>query len=283
MLSPHMLSFWFGIMQDTKTPAQLACASTAVLLQAAVADPNFIQAQLSDSSAWPALLAACRPGCSLAAQQHHQLLTQLDPCWKMLETSHGTVPGAATRCDTCAAAAASPDRTEPASCDQSQHAAQTGNSCSRDRGSKAEAAATQRQLAAAGTAGHVAQLITLFLQTDGGSEPDSINSGYATKQALDAMLHCYVAHAQDAAAPLIAPVWALQRQCQTAEHSTVQHVADAGGLPWLWTTPTVIRCSAVWGVWACIDIVHKAVWACIDFISKPSFVWNLPQAGICMT
>ena len=230
-------------MQDVKTPAQLACAATAVLLQAAVADPDFIQAQLSDSSAWPALLAACRQGCSLAAQQHHQLLTQLDPCGK---TPHGAVTGATTRRDTCATAAASPDRTEPASCDQSQHAAQTGNSCSRDKGSKAEAAATQRQLAAAGTAGHVAQLITLFLQTDGRSEPDSINSGYATKQALGAMMHCYVANAQDAAAPLIAPVWALQSQCRTAQHSMVQQVADAGGLPWLCTTPTVIRCSAVW-------------------------------------
>lgn len=224
-------------MQDATTPVQLACAATAVLLQAAVADPKFIQAQLCDSSAWPALLAACRPGCSLATQQHHQLLTQLDPCGKTL---HGATTGAATRCDTCATAAASPDRTEPAFCDQSQHAAQTGNSCSRNRGSKAAAAATQRQLAEAGTAGHVAQLITLFLQTQGMSEPDiGLSRGYATKQALGAMLHCYVAHAQDAAAPLIAPVWALQRQRQTAQHSIVQHVANAGGLPWLCTAPPV--------------------------------------------
>lgn len=90
-------------------------------------------------------------------------------------------------------------------------------------------AAAERQVAEAGSAGHVAQLITLFLRTQPPQE-GADSCGFASRQAFGVLLHCYARHSKAAAAGLKAPVWPVQAQKQRAQHGLLQHVAEAGEL-----------------------------------------------------
>lgn len=260
----------FRNLQDTAMPAQLLWAATGVSLQAAIADPDFVRARLADSKAWPALLAACRPIHSTLAEQHAQLIAQLESRSTALQGLCAGKPQPLTNAATCSSGRAAqatqpiasliPDPAEEAcvthqllQSGSNQHASNQGTGYgnpsvqadSSDSGPKLAIdrdqkgysketavgiAAAQHQLAEAGTAAHVAQLITLFLQTQPGAEDGDASSGYASTEALQAMLHCYVAHAQSTADVLPAPVRAVQAQCQRAQHSMIQHAADAGTL-----------------------------------------------------
>lgn len=252
-------------MQDSGTPAELLWAATGVLLQAAIADPDLIQAQIADHNAWPALLAACKSRRSPSAELHAQLVRQLGPS---STGAQGFYAGAAPSVRACpnSVALAKIAKHGRAQHDTAQHAGpvcqQQSASKQHDAGHDALSGAAdegmypcqqsqhpaqaqammldsqvqctsdlqqaEHQMAEAGSAGHVAQLITLFLQTQEQDEGSSKVSTFASKQAFDTMLLCYVTHAQEAATVLEAPVCANQKQRQRAQHSMIQHVAEAG-------------------------------------------------------
>lgn len=243
-------------------PAQVTWAATGVLLQAAIADPDFIQPRLADSKAWPALLAASRSRCSPIAQQHATLIARLGPSSIALQglytgraqATHAGQASAAKQLSAQTDAGTASDASLRQQSQQSNspgheaehskakalntsngndpqrphHAAGTDQGKAAGDWDVADLASAECEIAQAGTAGHVAQLIRLILQTTDCVADGNASSGHASKEALNAMLHCYVVHAQDAAGVLTAPVWCVQAHRQKAQQSMVQHAAEAG-------------------------------------------------------
>ena len=219
-------------------------ALTAVVLQAAIADPDLVHAHLADHTCWPALLALCTYQPSAAARQHAQRVHQLSSCHSMpasasassdLKTTlHQALNGTATVMthsrgrttswqaagDICQQGA---DQQEPRSQAQAAKGKATDTTAGTDQGDEQGTWSGPEQ-AAEGAASHVAQLITCLVQSQTGSNNDT----YSGIDSLTALLHCYVAHASAASCQLAAPVWPGQVQQQQQQHAMLEHVAQAG-------------------------------------------------------
>jgi hypothetical protein len=228
------------MMQGPDVTPSYMMALTAVLLQAAIADPDLVQAHLADQQCWPALLAICKPEPTASAVQHAHHLTQLActkhgplaHCHCSSTTSHQHLPSPHTSADlspeaVCADVA---DCTE-ALRSNAKHQEPTQGRSSRHRSTMAvdlveeDVLHAQHAASTAGAASHVAQ-ITAMMQNQAvqGDTPP----GYANADALEALLHCYSMHAQAASSQLPEPVWPMQNARQKQQQAMLRHVAQAG-------------------------------------------------------
>ena len=236
------------MLQDPAATPVFKMALTAVILQAAIADPDLVQAHLADHQSWPNLLAMLTAAPLRSAVQHAQCLQQLAPS-SLLHEPHGSSGPAAAlegasgtqaslNTDTvmqppAQPVAASLNEQHMPDAQQQTMAGAPSTSCS----PSPQAVSSQRSphdewllpehgLHAAGAASHVAQLITVLIQSQPGL-PASVSS-YAGTAAVNALLHCYSAHSETAASGLRAPVWPAQAQRQRQQQAMLQHVAEAG-------------------------------------------------------
>ncbi len=229
------------MMQGPDVTPSYMMALTAVLLQAAIADPDLVQAHLADQHCWPALLTVCTPEPTASALQHAHRLTQL------AGTKHG--PLADLHCSSTASdqqlpslhtsADLSPD---PVSADvadgtaafrsNAEHQEPTQGRSSRHKSTMAvdlvegDLSHAQHAASTAGAASHVAQMITAMVQSQ--AVQCDTPPGYAGLDALEALLHCYSEHAQAASSQLPEPVWPVQNARQKQQQAMLQHVAQAG-------------------------------------------------------
>ncbi|DBB03962.1 TPA: hypothetical protein ACH3X1_013032 [Trebouxia sp. C0004] len=236
-------SFWEqlpDLLQGTDVTPSYMMALTAVLLQAAIADPDLVQAHLADQHCWPALLAVCKPEPTTSALQHAHRLTQLAythhnslahfQCFRTtphhLPSPHTSAdlspePVCADVADGTAAFRSNAKQQEPTPGRSSSHRSTTAVDLVEGDLSHAQHAAST-----AGAASHVAQIITVMVQSqavEGDTAP-----GYAGLDTLQALLHCYSVHAQAASCQLPEPVWPVQTARQKQQQAMLQHVAQAG-------------------------------------------------------
>ena len=210
-------------------------ALTAVLLQAAIADPDLVRAHLTDHHCWPALLALCTCQPSASAEQHAQRLSQLSgsDCLSAAglsisgrstrqESHPGSATGTARNADIVAEPNCEEDITQQLPCDHKK----PGDAVVSPNHQSDQLLLAQHMQHTANAVSHVAQLITCFVQ----SQPESgvASSTYAGTDSLKALLHCYVVYAETACRPLSAPVWPAQVQAQQRQHAMLEHVAQAG-------------------------------------------------------
>ncbi|DBA67372.1 TPA: hypothetical protein ACH3X2_001663 [Trebouxia sp. C0005] len=237
-------SFWQqlpDLLQGPDVTPSYLMALTAVLLQAAIADPDLLQAHLADQHCWPALLAICKPEPTASAMQHAHCLTQLagthhnslahSHCSRTashqqlpsLHASAGVPPEAVSVdvADCTEAFSSNAKHQEPAQGRSSRHRSTTAVDLVEGDLSHAHYAASS-----AGAASHVAQLITAMVQSQ--AVEGDIAPGYASLNALEALLHCYSVHAQAASNQLPGPVWPMQNARQKQQQAMLQHVAHAG-------------------------------------------------------
>ena len=216
-------------------------ALTAVLLQAAIADPDLVQAHLADQHCWPALLAVCTPEPTASALQHAHRLTQL-ACTHRKSLSHLHCSGTTSHQHlpsppTSAELSVEPVCADVANCTEAfkghaEHQKPTQGRSSRHKPTAAldlvegDLSRAQHAASTAGAASHVAQMITAMVQsqTVEGDTP----SGYANADALEALLLCYSEHAQAASSQQPEPVWPMQSAQQKQQQAMLQHVAHAG-------------------------------------------------------
>ena len=233
-LSPQLTSS--VALQAHSARPRFMTALTAVLLQAAVADPDLIRAHLADHHCWPALLALCMSKPSASAEQHAQRLSQLSvsDCLStvglsisaLASTEKGSYPSSATGTARNADMISEPAWEEETAlqlpCDQDK-AADAAVSPSQQSD---QLLLAQHMQHTASCVSHVAQLITCFVQ----SQPESgaSTSTYAGIDSLKALLRCYVAYAETASRALSAPVWPAQVQAQQQQHAMLENVAQAG-------------------------------------------------------
>ena len=229
------------MMQGPDVTPSYMMALTAVLLQAAIADPDLVQAHLADQHCWPALLAVCKPELTASALQHAHRLTQLAGTkhgpladhHRSSTASHQHRPSPRSSADLSpeAVSADVADCTE-AFKSNAEHQEPTQGRSSRHKstlaGDLVEGDVSHAQYAAstAGAASHVAQMITAMVQSQ--IAEGDIPPGYANTDALEALLHCYSEHAQTASSQLPEPVWPMQSAQQKQQQAMLQHVAHAG-------------------------------------------------------
>ena len=211
-------------------------ALTAVILQAAIADPDLVRVHLADHHCWPALLAVCTCQPSASAEQHAQRLSQLSgsDCLSTVgpsisglastkqESHPGSATGTARSADIGTKPTCEEDIAQQLPCDQHK----AGDAAVSPNHQSDQLLLAQHMQHTASAASHVAQLITCFAQ----SQPESgvSSSTYAGTDGLKAMLHCYAVYADTASRPLSAPVWPAQLQAQRQQHAVLEHVAQAG-------------------------------------------------------
>ncbi len=228
-------------MQGPDVTPSYMMALTAVLLQAAIADPDLVQAHLADQHCWPALLAVCKPESTASALQHAHRLTQLaDTHHNSLShlhcsgtASHQHLPSLHTSADlSLEAVSANVADCTVAFSSSAKHQETTPGSSSRHRTTmvvdlvEGDLSHAQHAASTAGAASHVAQMITAMVQSqavEGDAPP-----GYATADALETLLHCYSEHAGAASSQLTEPVWPVQSAQQKQQQAMLQHVACAG-------------------------------------------------------
>ncbi len=226
------------MMQGPDVTPSSMMALTAVLLQAAIADPDLVQAHLADQHCWRALLAVCKPEPTASALQHAHRLTQLagthhESLYCSGTTSYQPLPSLHTSADlsreaVCADVA---DGTEAFS-SNAKHQEPTQGRSSRHKPTMAldlgegDLSYAQHAASTAGAASHVAQMITAMVQSQ--AVQSDTPPGYANADALEALLHCYSEHAQAAACQLSEPVWPMQSAQQKQQQAMLQHVAHAG-------------------------------------------------------
>jgi len=222
------------------TPSYMT-ALTAVLLQAAIADPDLVQAHLADQHCWPALLAICNPEPTASALQHANRLAQLAGTHHNSlshlhcsgTASHQHLPSSHTSADLSleAVSADVADCTEVFRSSAKRQEPTAGRS-SRHRSTMAmdpvegDLSHAQHAASTAGAASHVAQMITAMVQSQ--AVQSDTPPGYAGLDALEALLHCYSEHAQAASSQLPEPVWPVQSAQQKQQQAMLQHVAHAG-------------------------------------------------------
>ena len=222
-------------------------ALTAVVLQAAIADPDLVHAHLADHNCWPALLAVCTSQPSTAARQHAQRVHQLSSSNSMpAPASSGSglstiqpeelcgSSNAMTHSRDRAAGWHAADDITPGGTDQQQPHSQTQAAKGKALDTTAGAGQHDGQgmwlgpvQATPGAASHVAQLTTCLVQSQSGSN-SGMSDAYAGIDSLTALLHCYVAHASLASCPLAVPVWPAKVQQQQQQHAMLEHAAQAG-------------------------------------------------------
>ena len=246
----------FGSQADDAAPG-VKTALTAVILQAAIADPDLVHAHLADHKCWPALLAICTPQPSAAARQYAQLCSQLwsncsmstsvsaNACSEMtqeqkLHSQDSAVDRKQAMSEHQAAGTASQDGIWQKAHQQSKAAEERAT----DAAVAAEHCDAQGLLAAhvqaaTGAASHVAQLIICLLQSQPArrSPPEA----FSGVDSLKALLHCYVVHTKTACQQLSAPVWPAQARRQQQQHLMLQHVAQAGQC-----SRNHMHCSRLW-------------------------------------
>jgi len=234
-------SLWHVMMQGPDVTPSYMTALTAVLLQAAIADPDLVQAHLADQQCWPALLAVCKPEPTASALQHAHRLTQLagtqynslSHLHRSSTASHQQLPSLHTSADLSpeAVSADVAGCTEAFSSNVKQQEPTQGRS-SRHKSTLAEdlvegdLSHAQYAASTAGAASHVAQMITTMVQNQ--AVQSDTPPGYANADALEALLHCYNEHAQAASSQLPEPVWPVQNARQKQQQAMLQHIAHAG-------------------------------------------------------
>lgn len=211
-------------------------ALTAVLLQAAIADPDLVQAHLADHHCWPALLALCTSQPSAPAEQHAQRLSQLSGCDSLstsgldisdlTSTSQGIAPGSATDAARNADILSEPEDDENTVQQLPRDQDKAGDAAVSPSHQCNQRSVPQHMQHTANCVIHVAQLITCFVQ----SQPESglSSDAYAGTDSLKALLHCYAMYAEAASCRLSAPVWPAQVQAQQQQQAMLEHVAQAG-------------------------------------------------------
>lgn len=231
-LSSHLI---VALQAHSAHPKYLT-ALTAVLLQAAVADPDLVQAHLADHHCWSALLTSCTLQPSTSDEHHAQCLSQLSgsdclsalglsnfgPASTKQERDLDSGTGTASNVDVVWDPDCERNTAQQLLCDQ-DNAGDAAGSPSHQRDQLSLVQHTQNT---ASYVTHVAQLITCFVQ----SQPDAGESfsTYAGADSLKALLHCYVGCAETASRPLSAPVWPAQVQAQQQQHAMLERVAQAG-------------------------------------------------------
>ena len=209
-------------------------ALTAVLLQAAIADPDLVRAHLADHHCWPALLPLCTCQPSTPVTQHAQRLSQL--------SARNTLPasGLSSLGPASSKQESGPDCTTGTACNMVSEPCGEDNAAQQlpsepDKAADSAGSPSQQSdhslqahhmLHTAGAVSHVAQLITCLVQSQ--PECDILLGTYAGTDSLKALLHCYALYADTASRPLSAPVWPAQVQAQQQQHAMLEHVALAG-------------------------------------------------------
>ncbi len=212
-------------------------ALTAVLLQAAIADPDLVQAHLADQACWPVLLAIFKPQPTSSETQHRQRLEQLGASSYLLsggsDAQRGMMPRHSPSNLSSEQGRTVPSAQPPLTGSRQQYSSE--DNCS--QGCSQKSAATEPadeeflqagyEACTAGAASHVAQLITLLTQSQ--ASHSSTARTYAGADALEALLHCYSTNAHPSSRQLPVPVWPAQAQRQRQQQAMLQHVAEAGG------------------------------------------------------
>lgn len=222
-------------MQAPGATGSYMTALTAVLLQAAIADPDLVQALLADQQCWPALLAVCTPKATPPATHHAHRLEQLG-CSRHRQSDCLPTPTSPMQQDMLAPQLPSALSSEATLVDVSaKHQVPSkskGSQGSRPSCATAVGPGDEELLQAAceastaGAAGHVAQLITIMVQSQAGVS--GTTAGYVGLEALEALLHCYSRHAKAASSQLPAPVWPAVAAGHRQQQAMLQHVAEAG-------------------------------------------------------
>ena len=225
-------------MQGQGATAGYMMALTAVLLQAAIADPDLVQAHLADQHCWPALLAVCKPQRTASATQHAHHISQLSCSSHVHSSDAHEFPSdtqQAVQPTGYFADLPTGGHITASDAEQQQQQQTTEGNCRQGITPRFGAGRIEQdgELAwagyeahAAAAASHVAQLITVLIQ----SQPEQAGAAtsYAGTDALGALLHCYSVHGKTAACHLAAPVWPQQAQRQRQQHAMLQFVAEAG-------------------------------------------------------
>lgn len=226
-----------GLQAHSGQPRYMT-ALTAVLLQAAIADPDLVRAHLADHHCWPALLALCMCLPSSCATQHAQRLSQLSARNSLSafgSSSFGpasTKPESGPDCISTGTACNADMASEPCGEDDAaqQQLAYDPDKAVDSAGSPSQqrdqSLRTQHMQHTAGAVSHVAQLIICLVQSQ--PECDIPPGIYAGTDSLRALLHCYALYADTASRSLSAPVWPAQVQAQQQQHAMLEHVAQAG-------------------------------------------------------
>lgn len=221
-----------GLQAYSSQPTYMT-ALTAVLLQAAIADPDLVQAHLADHHCWPALLALCTCQPSTSAAQHAQRFSQLSACNSLSALGSSSFGPASTKQDSdpdcttgtaCNADMVSEpydvdDAAQQLPCDPDKAVDSVGSPILQS----GQSLQANHMLHTASAVSHVAQLIICLLQ----SQPEC-NRSPSTYAGTDTLLHCYALYADTASRPLSAPVWPAQVQAQQQQHAMLEHVAQAG-------------------------------------------------------
>ena len=225
-------------MQAPGATGSYMTALTAVLLQAAIADPDLVQALLADQHCWPALLAVCTPKATPPATHHAHRLEQLG-CSRHRQAGCLPTPTSPMQQDMLAPHSFSALPSEATLADvNAEHQVPykgKGSQDSRQGCSTGVGPGDEKLLQAAceastaGAAGHVAQLMTVMVQSQAGVS--GTTAGYVGLEALEALLHCYSRHAKAASSQLPAPVWPAVAAGHRQQQAMLQHVAEAGGHP----------------------------------------------------